>query len=107
MVSISPFYETSKRAILSGVTRDERVAKMWGKNVSAAFEFKYFTKKQTASLILAETDCQKLELCTEVAEKYVLVFSKYEVEEEDLARLNRYSSTLYWVTPTRTMKLEA
>lgn len=87
--------------------RDERVATMWGKNVSAAFEFKYFTRRQTSNLIFAQTDCQKLELCSEVADKYVLVFSKYEVDESELAVMNIYSSNMYWVTPTRVIKLKA
>lgn len=79
--------------------RDERDTKLWGNNVLAVFEFKYFPKKQTHNISYVQQDCLKLSLCTEIDNRYVLVFSGYEVDVSDLKNVDLGKSKLIWVTP--------
>ena len=79
--------------------RDERNAKLGDNNVLAAFEFKYFPIKRTYDFSSVQQDCIKLSLCSEITNRYVLVFSNYDIEASSLKNINLGSSSLFWVTP--------
>ncbi len=85
--------------------RDERIAKAGDNNVLAAFEFKYFPVKRTYDLSSVQQDCLKLSLCPEITNRYVLIFSAYEIEESALKNINLGTSSLLWATPNKTHTL--
>ncbi|MGH7234738.1 MAG: hypothetical protein ACREF7_04850 [Candidatus Saccharimonadales bacterium] len=87
--------------------RDERIALSGTNNVLAAFEFKFFpNNKKTRDLSSVQVDCLKLSLCEEIADRYVLVFSNYEVEKSDLGNIRLGMSKLFWVTPNNVHALK-
>src|SRR3989344_2220856 len=55
--------------------RNEKDAKLWGENLLAVFEFKFFPKKRKNDVSSVREDCLKLSLCPEEKNRYVLVFS--------------------------------
>lgn len=79
--------------------RDERDASLWGNNILAAFEFKFFPKKQINNVKSVQQDCLKLSLCPEIDSKYVIAFSYYEIDELELKNIKVGTSKLYWITP--------
>lgn len=79
--------------------RNERDAKSGIDNVLAAFEFKYFPIKRTYDLGSVESDCIKLSLCKEVKDRYVLVFSNYEIDASVVQTIDLSTTTLFWATP--------
>ena len=83
------------------LARDERDATLWGENLLAAFEFKFFPKKRRNNINLVKEDCLKLSLCPEIKNRYVLVFSNYTTTLSEIQTNKSSDIKLYWITPTR------
>ena len=83
------------------LARDERDAKLWGENLLAAFEFKFFPKKRKNDISSVREDCLKLSLCPEIKNKYVLVFSNYTVTLSEIQTNKSNDIKSYWITPTK------
>jgi len=83
------------------LARDERDTKLWGENLLAAFEFKFFPKKRKNNMNLVKEDCLKLSLCPEIKNRYVLVFSNYTVTLSEIQIDKSSGIKLYWITPTK------
>jgi hypothetical protein len=77
--------------------RNENDAKVWGKNVLVAIEMKFFPKKMVNMARIVEQDCFKLSKCNEVEEKYVLVFSKFVLNQPIIEKIEKYGVKLIWV----------
>jgi len=85
--------------------RNEKDAKLWGENLLAVFEFKFFPKKRKNDVSSVREDCLKLSLCPEVKNRYVLVFSNYTPSLSGIQTDKPSDVKLYWVTPDRVGKL--
>ena len=85
--------------------RDEKDAKLWGENLLAAFEIKLFNRYQAGNINLINQDCLKLSLCKEIKNKYLLVFSKYEPEKNELNNICSKGIKIFWSSPKKTIKI--
>ena len=85
--------------------RNEKDAQMWGENLLAVFEFKFFPKKFKSHINSVKEDCLKLSLCPEIKNRYVLVFSNYAPVLSELKADKPSDVKLYWVTPDKVEKL--
>lgn len=87
------------------LARDERDAKLWGENLLAVFEFKFFPKKRKNDISSVKEDCLKLSICPEIKNRYVLVFSNYKPTLSEIQTDKPSDIKLYWVTPDKVEKL--
>lgn len=87
------------------LARDERDAKLWGENLLAVFEFKFFPKKRKNDISSVREDCLKLSICPEIKNRYVLVFSNYPPTLSELQMDKPSDIKLYWITPDKVEKL--
>lgn len=87
------------------LAKNEYDAKLFGYNLLAAFEFKFFNKKRNTDISYVMEDCRKLSLCSEIADKYVLAFSGYEPDLSALQNIDLDNTRLYWITPHTVNKL--
>ena len=87
------------------LARDEKDAQMWGENLLAVFEFKFFPKKFKSHINSVKEDCLKLSLCPEIKNRYVLVFSNYAPVLSELKADKPSDVKLYWITPDKVEKL--
>ncbi len=87
------------------LARDERDAQMWGENLLAVCEFKFFLKKSKNDISSVREDCLKLSLCPEIKNRYVLVFSNYTPTLSEIQTDKPSDIKLYWVTPDKVEKL--
>lgn len=76
--------------------RDERKARMWGENILAAIEIKYYQKKAKKLINEVEKDCSKLSQCQEVKNKYVVVFSKFQVGSDEQQQVQNNGVDVIW-----------
>ena len=86
------------------LARDERNAKLWGDNLLAAFEFKFFPKVRNTNISSVMEDMLKLSLCPEITHRYVLAFSSYTPDLSELHSTDLGNTKLYWITPEKTEK---
>lgn len=87
------------------LARDERDVKLWGENLLAVFEFKFFPKKRKSDIVSVKEDCLKLSLCSEIKNRYVLVFSNYTPTLSEIQMDKPSDIKLYWITPDKVEKL--
>jgi len=87
------------------LARDEKDAKLWGENLLAVFEFKFFPKKRKNDISSVREDCLKLSLCPEIKNRYVLVFSNYTPTLSEIQTDKPSDIKLYWITPNKVEKL--
>jgi len=85
--------------------RNEKDAELWGENLLAVFEFKFFPKKFKNQINSVKEDCLKLSLCPEIKNRYVLVFSNYVPVLSELKMDKPSDVKLYWITPDKVEKL--
>jgi len=82
------------------LARDERKSKLWGENLFAAVEFKFFPKNRPTNIKSVITDCEKLNLCPEIQHRYVLAFSRYNPDISEFKDIDFQKTKLLWITKT-------
>lgn len=86
------------------LAKNESNARLFGNNLLAAFEFKFFLKKRNTDISSVIEDCRKLSLCPEIVNRYVLAFSSYETDLSELQDIDLGNTGLYWITPHKVDK---
>lgn len=85
--------------------RNEKDAKLWGENLLAVFEFKFFPKKLKSDSNSIKKEFSRLSLCPEIKNRYVLVFSKYTPTLSEIQPDKPSDIKLYWITPDEIEKV--